>query len=52
MHQIFTNATLFTATDHNTITHGAVWVEGNRIKYAGPGDKIPDTPPDAIHHKR
>ncbi|MBT6585919.1 MAG: amidohydrolase family protein [Gammaproteobacteria bacterium] len=50
MHQIFTNATLFTATDHNTITHGAVWVEGNRIKYAGPGDKIPDTPPDAIHH--
>jgi imidazolonepropionase-like amidohydrolase len=50
MHQIFTNATLFTATDHNTITHGAVWVEGNRIKYAGAGDKLPDTPPDAIHH--
>ena len=50
MHQIFTNANLFTATDHNTITHGAVWVEGNRIKYAGPGDKLPDTPADAIHH--
>ena len=50
MHQIFTNARLFTATDHNAITRGAVWVEGNRIKYAGPGDKIPDTPPDAIHH--
>ncbi len=50
MNQIFTNANLFTATDHTTITHGAVWVEGNRIKYAGPGDKLPDTPPDAIHH--
>jgi len=50
MHQIFTNASLFTATDHNAITHGAVWVEGNRIKYAGPGDKLPDTPADAIHH--
>ena len=50
MHQIFTNASLFTATDHNLITHGAVWVEGNRIKYAGPGDKLPDTPADAIHH--
>ena len=50
MHQIFTNASLFTATDHNAIPQSAVWVEGNRIKYAGPSDKIPDTPADSIHH--
>ncbi len=50
MHQIFTNASLFTATDHNAISQGSVWVEGNRIRYAGPGDKLPDTPADAIHH--
>ena len=50
MNQIFTNATLFTATDHNAISQGSVWVEGNRIRYAGPGDKLPDTPADAIHH--
>ncbi|MBL6690369.1 MAG: amidohydrolase family protein [Pseudomonadales bacterium] len=49
MHQIFTNATLFTATDENTIENGAVWVDGNRIRYAGPADGMPETPTDIVH---
>ncbi len=48
MHQIFRNATLFTATDENAIENGAVWVEGNRIRYAGPADGMPDTPADVV----
>lgn len=49
MHQIFTNATLFTATDESAIENGAVWVEGNRIRYAGPADGMPETPADTVH---
>jgi len=49
MHQIFTNATLFTATDENAIENGAVWVEGNRVRYAGPAEAMPETPADTVH---
>ncbi|MBO6563676.1 MAG: amidohydrolase family protein [Pseudomonadales bacterium] len=49
MHQIFTNATIFTATNDTAVTNGAIWIEGNRIKYVGPADKLPDTPSEVIH---
>ncbi len=49
MHQIFTNATIFTATNDTAIANGAIWIEGNRIKYIGPSDGLPDTPSDTIH---
>ena len=48
MHQIFTNATLFTATDENAIEKAAVWIEDNIIKYAGPAADMPDTPKDVV----
>lgn len=49
MHQIFTNAKVFTATDDTAIENGAVWVEGNKIKYAGPSEGLPTTPADTVH---
>ena len=42
--QVFTNARLFTATSDQAIERGAVWVQGDRIQYAGPGDGLPATP--------
>ena len=48
MHQIFRNATLFTATDEKAIRDGAIWVEDNRIRYAGPVEGMPETPADTI----
>jgi imidazolonepropionase-like amidohydrolase len=49
MHQIFTNVTLFPATSEQAIKDASIWIEGNRIKYAGPGNKMPETPPDTVH---
>ena len=48
MHQIFRNATLFKATDEKAIRDGAIWVEDNRIRYAGPVEGMPETPADTI----
>lgn len=42
---LFTNARLFTAVDDEVIADGALWVEGNIIRFAGPvGDlgEVPD----------
>lgn len=47
MHQILSNATLFTATSHDVIHNAVIWIEGNKIRYAGPQDGLPDTPADA-----
>lgn len=49
MHQILTNATLFTAVDETAIVNGAVWIDGNRIRYAGPAAGLPEPPADAVH---
>ncbi len=49
MHQVFTNAKLFTATSEDAIEKGAVWIEGNQIRYAGSADGLPDTPKDVVH---
>lgn len=49
MHQIFTNATLFTATSDDAIENAALWVEGNKIKYAGAAADLPETPRDVVH---
>ncbi len=48
MHQIFTNAKLFTATTHEAISNAAIWVDGNKILYAGPADGLPETPRDTV----
>lgn len=48
--RIFTNATLFTAENEQAIRSAAVWVDGERIKYAGPSDALPATPKDAVVH--
>ena len=44
--QLFTNARLFTATDESIIDSGALWLEGDTIKYAGALDGLPATPED------
>lgn len=49
MHTIFTNARLFNATDENVIDNAALWVDGNRIRYAGPADGLPESPKDIVH---
>jgi imidazolonepropionase-like amidohydrolase len=48
MHQVLTNAKLFTATSEKVIDKGAVWIEDNRIRYAGAADALPDTPGDVV----
>jgi imidazolonepropionase-like amidohydrolase len=44
--QLFINARVFTATDESVIDPGAVWVEGDTIRYAGPADGLPEVPGD------
>ena len=39
--QILTNARVFTGKDESVIESGAVWVSGNRIRYAGPQGRLP-----------
>ncbi len=48
MHTIFTNAKLFKAIDETAVDNAAVWVDGNRIRYAGPADAMPETPRDTV----
>ena len=43
---VYINARLFTATDESVIDSGALWVEDGKIRYAGPVDALPATPPD------
>jgi len=45
--QLFINARLFPATDESVIDAGAVWVEGDTIRYAGPAEGLPEVPADA-----
>lgn len=44
--QLFINARLFTAMDESVIDAGAVWIEGDSIRYAGPADGVPEVPDD------
>ena len=44
--QLFINARVFTATDESVIDPGAVWVEGDSIRFAGPADDLPEVPGD------
>lgn len=48
-HQVLTNARLFPAVDETVIEKGAIWIEGNRIRFAGPADELPETPGDVVH---
>jgi len=48
MHQILTNATLFTATNEEAIKNAAIWIEGNQVRYAGPAADMPETPGDVV----
>ena len=43
--QVSTNARVFAATSDSVIPSGAVWVSGNIIRYAGPKNGLPPTPP-------
>jgi len=45
--QIFTNAKLFIGTDESVIDRGAVWVSGDRIRFAGPQSALPSAPGEA-----
>ena len=49
-HQIFRNATLFDATSESATPRGALWVEDDRIRFAGPETELPETPGDAAEH--
>jgi len=42
---ILTDAKLFTAARDSVIASGVVWVSGNTIRYAGPKNELPPTPP-------
>jgi imidazolonepropionase-like amidohydrolase len=44
---LFTNCTLFCAVDETVINDAAVWVEGDRIKYAGPAAGLESPPGQA-----
>ena len=44
--QVFTNARVFTATDESVIDAGAVWIEEDSIRYAGPAGGLPTVPDD------
>ncbi len=49
-HHLLTGARLFTAADDSgeVIENATVWLRGNRIEYAGPGDGLNDAPRDAL----
>jgi imidazolonepropionase-like amidohydrolase len=44
---VLTNARVFPAEDESVVSSGAVWVSGNRIRYAGPRDALPPVPAGA-----
>jgi imidazolonepropionase-like amidohydrolase len=41
---VLTNARVFAAEDESVVSSGAVWVSGNRIRYAGPRDALAPMP--------
>jgi len=41
---VLTNARVFPAEDESVVASGAVWVSGNRIRYAGARDALPPVP--------
>lgn len=45
-HRLLRNARLFTAIDEQVIEPGAVWIEGDTVRYAGPEAGLPETPAD------
>ncbi len=45
---IFTNARIFTALEDTAIENGAIWTEGDTIRYVGPADGLPETPADVV----
>ena len=45
--QLITNATLFPAKDENVVHDAAVWVEGSRVRYAGPASNVPQAASNA-----
>lgn len=44
--QLFRNARLFTGEGEQAIERGAVWISGDTVRYAGPGERVPAVPPD------
>jgi len=46
---LFTNARLFTAVDDEVIADGAIWVDGNTVRFAGPAGDLGDLP-DGVQH--
>ena len=45
-HTLFTNATLFKGVDDDVIAPGAIWVDGNIVRYAGPESDLGPVPDD------
>lgn len=44
--QLLRNARLFTGETEHAIEQGAVWISGDTVRYAGPGERLPAVPPD------
>lgn len=45
-HRLLRNARLFTAVDEQVIESGAVWIEGDSVRFAGPEAELPEVPAD------
>ncbi len=45
-HTLFTNAALFRGVDDDVIAPGAIWVDGNIVRYAGPESDLGPVPDD------
>ncbi len=44
--RLLRNARLFTGDSEQAIEQGAVWVSGETVRYAGPGERVPPVPPN------
>ena len=45
--RIYRNARLFSAQDDTVIEHGALWVQGSKLRFAGAEEQLPELPPQA-----
>lgn len=44
---VLTNARLFTALDENAVDNAALWIEGDKVRFAGPFAQLPEAAPRA-----
>ncbi len=44
--RLLVNARLFTGESEQAVEQGAVWISGETVRFAGPGERAPPLPPD------